>query len=372
MNIALISPNYKVVSETFIQNHKNNLPGNIFYYYNGFIPTCLESEGNLLESYKKSFVNKIKLKLFYRNVELNKFILRKSFIDNKIDLVVAEFGITGSQVFSICENLKIPIITTWLGYEISQKEIIENNLDNYKKLLKSDNYNIVVSKSMIPKLVELGAGIEKIFYTPLPGNEEFKNCSINYNSSNIIAVGRFVDKKAPYNLILSMLKVIELHPNAVLNIVGEGPLYNTCKNLINYFKLGNNIILLGNKSKEEIIKLFENSRMFVQHSITAINGDQEGTPVVLLEASLAGLPIVSTKHSGIPDIIIDNETGFLVDENDIDAFAEKMILLLNDSFLSEQIGKKAKRFVSNNYSLENHLSVISTIINSSNDFKNRN
>src|SRR5690606_28051670 len=123
---------------------------------------------------------------------------------------------------------------------------------------------------------------------------------------------------------------------------GEGPLFNTCYNLIRYFQLEKNITLLGNLSPVEIIDLFNKSAIFVQHSIKALGGDSEGTPVVILEASMAGLPIVSTIHSGIPDVVVDGETGFLVNENDCDSFADKIILLLEDKKLAMNMGLKGR------------------------------
>lgn len=68
--------------------------------------------------------------------------------------------------------------------------------------------------------------------------------------------------------------------------------------------------------------------MFVQHSVEAMTGDCEGTPVAILEAQCSGLPVVATRHTGIADVIVNGKTGFLCEEGDIDGMAENMIRVL--------------------------------------------
>lgn len=116
-------------------------------------------------------------------------------------------------------------------------------------------------------------------------------------------------------------------------------------------------------SKEEFTNNLEKALAFVQHSITAINGDQEGTPVAILEASAAGLPVISTFHAGIPDVIINEETGLLVNEHDVEGMAQKMILLLQNNELAKTLGKNGKERIQTNFSQARHLHVIDDLIN---------
>ena len=81
----------------------------------------------------------------------------------------------------------------------------------------------------------------------------------------------------------------------------------------------------------------------------------EGIPVSILEAGLAGLPVVSTFHSGIPEVVLHEETGFLVAEKDIDAMADYLIKLLSDRELLISTSKKAKEYISNNYTMDKHI-----------------
>ena len=107
-----------------------------------------------------------------------------------------------------------------------------------------------------------------------------------------------------------------------------------------------------------------NSIAYVQHSIVSENGDCEGAPVSIIEASAAGLPVISTRHAGIPDVIIDQHTGLLVDEMDIEGFAINMEKLLIDWNLASLLGKNGKENIKKNFSLSKHLDIINDAISS--------
>ena len=86
--------------------------------------------------------------------------------------------------------------------------------------------------------------------------------------------------------------------------------------------------LLGWKQQGEILESFYQAHLFLAPSVTAKDGDQEGTPTVLLQAMATGLPVVSTVHSGIPEMVQDGVSGFLVPERDVDALTEKVAYLI--------------------------------------------
>ncbi|MNG12084.1 GDP-mannose-dependent alpha-(1-6)-phosphatidylinositol monomannoside mannosyltransferase [compost metagenome] len=122
------------------------------------------------------------------------------------------------------------------------------------------------------------------------------------------------------------------------------------------------MLLPGVLSKEQFSDYIENALAFVQHSVTAINGDQEGTPVAVLEASASGLPVIATFHAGIPDVIVDGETGLLVAEHDVDAMTQKMMLLLSNKELAKQLGKNGKERIKTHFTMEKHLKTIDALI----------
>ena len=101
---------------------------------------------------------------------------------------------------------------------------------------------------------------------------------------------------------------------------------------------------------------------FVQHSVRAEDGNMEGTPLTVLEASAAGVPVISTNHGGIPDVIINGKTGFLVEEFDVSGMANNMKKLLQDKDLPEKLGRAGKENIKNNYLLKYHIKKIDEIL----------
>jgi glycosyltransferase involved in cell wall biosynthesis len=360
INIAILSPSKDAYSETFIQAHKNFLKGRVYFFNSGILPTKLEG-GNLINSRRLRILNIIRGHFNLNRFSLPEIALINSFKKNKIDIVLAEYGDTAQKALKICKHLKLPLIVHFHGYDASVSEVIKNNY-NYKEVFETASFVVVVSKKMYRDFSKLGCPEQKLIYNVYGPNDEFLTVQPNFSKQQFIAIGRFVDKKAPYYLILSFLKVIEKFPEAKLIMAGDGQLLDTCKNLVRYFKLEANINFVGVISPKKYREYLEESLAFVQHSVTAENGDSEGTPVGILEANGAGLPVISTRHAGIPDVIIHGKTGLLVEEHDVDGMAENMIKLLENPEIAKEMGAKGKINIEGNFTLKRHVELLDTLI----------
>src|SRR5262249_22325756 len=104
------------------------------------------------------------------------------------------------------------------------------------------------------------------------------------------------------------------------------------------------------------------ARCFVQHSVEASNGDCEGTPVGILEASASGLPIVSTRHGGIPDAVLEGKTGFLVAERDVLGMTKHMTDIVRSPQLAAQLGRNGRRHIQENFAMMHSLDRLWAII----------
>lgn len=358
--IAMVAPSLDAYSETFIQAQKKGLKGRLYYYYGGELPLYLEGLGKLTDQ-SVSFSIKVKRKLGFKIEALEERAFVYSLRKNKIQLVLAQYGPTAHRIVQICKDLQIPLITHFHGYDASVAEVIKK-CKNYKNVFDYSTYVIAVSLSMQKRLIEMGCSKEKVIYNPYGPDTSFLEVKPHFSEAFFIGLGRFVDKKAPYYTLLAFSKVLVRFPNAKLIIGGKGELFEVCKNLVRHLKIEKNVLLPGILSREEFITYLSKGWAFVQHSVTDLSGDQEGTPVAVLEASAAGLPVIATRHAGIPDVILDRGTGFLVSEHDVDAMAEKMILLLENKALALQMGIKGKERIRNHFSLENHLQTLDQII----------
>lgn len=366
MNVAICVPSRGVPEETFINNHINNLPFNITVIYGGEMP--YKSKGikeiRLLRLWFKiiEFIrrgNEIKEKPF-KDFELKRILQRK-----KIDVVLAEYLLVAGFVTEICKKANTPLVATALGYDISNNQVIENNLKRYQSLFSYCSFIVIVSNHMRKRLHELGCAKDKIIYSPAGPDKSFFKLLPTFKKKQIFALGRFVDKKAPYLTILAFSKIIKIVPDARLIFGGDGPLLEVCEDLINGLGINNSVKIIGIISQEKQRKLLKDSLMFVQHSKVAISGNEEGTPVAILEACAAGLPIVSTIHAGIPEVVENGKTGFLVKEKDVDGMAEKMLTLLCDIELAKQMGAAGKKYVAKHFTLNHHINKISELIEKS-------
>lgn len=361
MHIALISPSQNVYSETFIQAHKKLLKGKVYFYYGGPENNSLEGVGELRRDSRR-YLYKLQRRFFNRphTWYYNQF-LRDSFIKNKINVVLAEYGPTAQIYLPLIKKMKLPLIVHFHGYDASIYSVIERH-NSYKEIFAYASAVVVVSKKMYKDLHDLGCPEKKLIYNAYGPQEDFFNLKPSFSHQQFLAVGRLVDKKAPYLTVLAFKKVVKEFPDAKLLLAGDGALYNTCYNLITQFKLERNVFLLGIISPKKFREHLEDSIAFVQHSVTALNGDAEGTPVSILEAGAAGLPVISTKHAGIPDVVQDGITGFLVEEHDVDNMSLKMITLLEEPLLARDLGNKARQRIKENFTLKKHIDVLDQLI----------
>lgn len=356
MNIALVSPNKNSYSETFIQEQKHGLKGNVFYYFDGFLPSKLEGEGTILINYGSL---RKRLGLLIHDVGTHSLI--QSFKKHHIDVVLAHYGPTGEAVAPICEHLNIPLIVHFHGYDASVQTVIEKH-GFYKRAFEVATYVMAVSKTMVEDLVHLGCNRDKIVYNPCAPNAAFFEVEPKFSKPQFLAVGRFTDKKAPYYTILAFNEVLKKYPHTQLVFGGEGELLNMCKNLVRYLNIEKAVTFKGIINRAEFITLLEDSLAFVQHSITADNGDKEGTPVAILEASLAGLPVISTYHAGIPDVIVHEQTGLLVEEHDVSHMSNQMITLLDDLSYAKRLGENGKVNIAKGFNMKLHIETLQEII----------
>lgn len=362
VRLAIFSP-FESHTETFIKAHKR-LPFKISYYYNGLVPTQLENFGTLTP---KTLFQKLWRRIFNGGFTPAEKNLLCSLKKQKVKCVLAEYGPTAVECLNVIKHLEIPLIVHFHGYDASKKKTLQKYKDGYTELFQYANAVIAVSGEMKIALVSMGCPVNKIILNPYGPDESFFKIQPKKFATNFISVGRFVDKKAPYYLVVAFKKVTDQFPNTRMIMVGDGPLLNSCRNLALFYKLEKRIDFKGSRQPETVKNLLMNSLAFVQHSIVAEDGDSEGAPVAILEAQAAGLPVISTYHAGIPDIVIHGKTGYLCEEHDIEGMAANMIKMLRDQETTFRMGIAAKERTAKLFTLKQHLLLLEkTVIESIN------
>lgn len=362
MNIAIFSINKNVYSETFVAAHKNLLQGQVFYYYGSRL-SHIQLENANLKLFDFGLKKEIRRKVSksYRNRTEPQSLLYKSLKDNKIDVILVEYGTLAHNLLPLFRICDIPFVIHFHGYDASVNSIIEE-CDYYREAFAKASKVIAVSKFMKHSLEKLGCPKEKLLLNTYGPNDQFFKVIANKENLELLSIGRFVDKKAPYLTIMAFNKVLSEFPDAKLIMAGDGPLLNTCINIVEFLGITNSVVFPGVVTPDRFRKQLATCRAFVQHSVVAQNGDMEGTPVAILEAQAAAVPVISTFHAGIPDVVIDKTTGFLVKEKDVHAMASAMITLLRDKNLAHDMGVKGRKNIMANFTMNNHIENLNAVL----------
>lgn len=367
-NICVVLPSPIGYSETFLQTHVDGLAAAVNYLEN--FPVDVGAVWSDQEADKTSEKLKRLVRMVWHRYLLNSIKhknVKKFFNCHNVGVVLAEFGHTGVGVLSTCQNLEIPLIVHFHGFDAYSNSVLERNKDSYIKLFTYASAIVAVSRHMTEQLVRLGAPREKVVYNAYGvDTAKFQNHCYDASAMQILAVGRFVEKKAPYLTILAFKKVLEELPGAKLVMVGAGELFDPCRQLIRSLHIERSVDLRGVLSHGQVAELMRTSQVFVQHSLVPASGDSEGTPVAILEAAASALPVVSTKHTGIVDAVIHGKTGWLVDEGDIDGMADYLRLLLREPDLAVKMGKRGREHVCDNFdsqkSVDNLRRIIANVV----------
>ncbi len=280
----------------------------------------------------------------------------------KIEIVLAEYGRTGEAVLSICQRMDLPLVVHFHGVDAHHDAVLAK-YDNYRRIIGGASAFIVVSRVMEQQLLALGAPREKVFYNCYGVDvDTFKLGQVAASPPHLLAVGRFVEKKAPLVTLLAFSKVLQVRSDARLTMVGKGPLWEAAHQLVRALGLSGQVELPGVHTSEEIAALLRGSRAFVQHSVVTEENDHEGTPLAVLEAMASGIPVIATRHAGIADVVAHDERGLLCEEFDAEGMAKNMLAVLNDVELAGRMGAAGRTYVMQHHRVQDQVGSLQAIL----------
>jgi glycosyltransferase involved in cell wall biosynthesis len=350
------------VSETFIRAHVERLPARVTVVHS-LVPH-VGDRPVLSQSLTSRAYRKIWRLLARHNSdwEITAAYIR-IFRKSRAAVVLAEYGTTGVRVLDACRRARLPLIVYFRGFDASRRDILDRYKESYRRLFREAAAIIAVSRPMREKLISLGAPLEEVYVNPSGVDcRLFSGADPLAAPPMFLAVGRFVEKKAPQLTLLAFSEVYRACPAARLRMVGDGPLWGACRDLAKALEIDEAVTFCGPQPHPIVQEEMRRARCFVQHSVEAANGDSEGTPGAILEAGASGLPVVATRHAGIPDVVIEGETGFLVDERDVKGMAAHMLRLSQEPALAGQLGRAARERVCQEFSVEKSISTLWRII----------
>ena len=322
-NIIVFRDKLLLPSEGFIKTHYTAFDlANVIYVANHFGWRAGELEGSSIQTASGSFSRFYFKQTGYTSIlsDLKSLAARSMH---------AHFGRGGALALPLAKALGLPLYVTYHGGDATKEThqrhrivptIYQRRLAQLKEYAHAF---LCVSQFVVNKLAAQGFPQNKLIKHYI-GVDVANMQPPQKRQGRILFIGRLVEKKGVDILISAMRRLRDVGDASIkgLDIVGSGPLEADLRAQAADLS---SIRFLGWQSQDHIRSLLCRAQAIVVPSRTASNGDCEGLPTVILESILAGLPVVASEHAGIPEIISNQVTGFLVPENDPDALAQTLL-----------------------------------------------
>ena len=345
-HIALFSTSFLPYSQTFIYDelkaHSNN------YEVSVFCKTRINEDKFPYDNFYKP-PNKMG-EIFYQNRAYWPGF-NKVFQEKKFDLIHAHFGTGAVYALHYAKKFNIPLIVTFHGNDVGKlidKTFSINSLRyklKAKEIFDKSHTLLAASNELKALLIEKGAFEDKIriYRFGVDLNKFQYRESKPSDKIRFIMIGRFTEKKGHIYALKAFDKLIKSGFNSELVLVGGGTLESIFKDFAMNHNINKHIIFKGVLSANDVIVELCNSDVLVAPSIVTHSHDRESGLMVIKEAAAIGLPSIGTWHGGIPEIIDDNKTGFLVPERNIDELFSKMKNFVWEPNLISSLGKNARK-----------------------------
>ena len=298
-----------------------------------------------------------KKSLFFESLRI--FYSAAPFLQKKesYDIIHCHFGQNGLKGALLRRTGAISgkLVTTFHGFDITAY-IGQHGHLIYEPLFSTGDLFLPISEKWKKKLLELGCNGNKILVHRMGVDSSKFAFSPRKRSLNdpvtLVTIGRLVEKKGIEYSIRAMAEILKNHKKLKYIIIGGGPLLTALQDLVGSLKIEDSVKLIGQKRQQEVIKILNKSHILIAPSVTGRDGDQEGTPVSLMEAMSTGIPVVSTQHSGINELVEDGVAGFLVPERDIDSLADRISYLISHPEICSQMGIAARTYIERYFNID--------------------
>ncbi len=268
-------------------------------------------------------------------------------------LIHAHFGTDGVYALPLARRLGIPLVTTFHGFDatLSTAALLASpawaNYPLFRHQLARDGDLFLCASSFIrDRVLAMGfpsmrtavhyIGVDCQAIRPRDPGEETRT---------ILHVGRLAEVKGTRYLLRAFERLAQQHDDVELVIIGDGPLRNSLQALAQSLVPSRPVRFLGALPHDQVLAWLRKAAVLVLPSVRTSSGRIEGLGMVVLEASATGVPVVGSRIGGIPEAIVDGETGFLVPERDVDALAGRLDDLLDDPALRLRMGMQARAFI---------------------------
>lgn len=295
-------------------------------------------------------------KIYY----LSEIYSEEEFVHNhNIALIHAHHAQLGMLMLPFKEKTGLPLVTSIRGRDATMAEQPVGYDESMKILFQEGELFLPVCQYLAERIIDWGCPPEKV--KVLYGGVDLERYEYQppplRETKNILSVGRLVEKKGHHILMKAFKKIKGNYPDATLTVIGSGKYHDEIAKLAKDLKLGDSFQLLNRLHKDEVRKKMREADLFCAASLTAANGDVEGIPNTLKEAMALGIPVISTNHAGIPELITHGREGILVQENNVDQLAEAIEYMFENREQWEKYSVLARHKVETYFNQETQLAL---------------
>jgi colanic acid/amylovoran biosynthesis glycosyltransferase len=248
-----------------------------------------------------------------------------------------------------------PIITSFHGYDANRLPRIHGPRF-YEKLFKHGDLFTCGSEFMRRRILSLGAPEERVAKLPmgvdLSRYRFAERRKSDYGAFSLLTVARLAEVKGVEYVLRGIAALKNECPGLRYVIAGDGPLRGKLEALATQLGLAQTVKFLGEVSQEQAVSLYEAAHAFVLASVVTDSGEEENQPVVLAEAQASGLPVIATAIGGIPESMLDGESGLLVPPRNSGALASAMLWLIDHPEAWGPMGRAGRVHVEKHFNLE--------------------
>jgi glycosyltransferase involved in cell wall biosynthesis len=284
-----------------------------------------------------------RVKSLFRSLAYTRRVITRDSIDS-VFLLSGGLTILGNLLLLYCRLTGRRTATLLYGKDILQARKSRTGralLSGAQRLSKKVVTNSLYTASLLPSIPRKKLAVLTPSVNPLVLEQMESSAPVAPMGRRILCVGRLVQRKGIDDLIRALPLVIQSIPDVTLEVVGDGPDRPRLESLALELGMGPKVHFFGNLRGRQLFERYASCDVFAMPSRT-LPDDVEGFGTVFLEAGLVGKPSVGTRSGGIPEAIVDGETGILVKEGDVKALASALEHVLLDSDLNRRLGENAR------------------------------
>ena len=286
--------------------------------------------------------------------------------EGKHDVVHAHFGHAAMHAAPVAFRNDLPLVITFWGNDVSvligSQKLKVTNWDYaafMPRIMQRAARMLCVSQEMCELVRELSGRPDAVhWWRPGIDLSRYQPQTPSNDPPEIVLVGRFTEKKGHIYALRAFAKALSSGRDARLTFVGDGELEAQCRQFVRERGIDDRVRFAGVLRPPEVARRLASSDVALVPSVVARNQDREGSPTVAKEASACGVPVLGTYHAGLPEIVEDGETGFLVPERHVDALADRLIQLLDDAGLRERMGRAGRAKMEREFALPDRVDAL--------------